>query len=120
MPRLCDVQVEDRERVQIGVPLDGSLSDGVVMGRFLAPGVNDGENLIDPVPVALQDYRHRSIGIVSGGAGEILHDRLLLDHGPEADLLDLLAADSRNDGPAPSAVGVCGDESTSARENPGE
>src|SRR5260370_8260972 len=48
--------------------------------------------------VALQAYAHRSIRNVASIAGEIVHDRLLLDHRPEPDLLDHCAADDALDG----------------------
>jgi hypothetical protein len=78
---------EDRERLQIGIPCGCDLADGIVLGRFLAAGANSGESLIDPVLVALQAHLHRSVRFVPGETGEIVHDRLLLDHSPEADLL---------------------------------
>src|ERR1700733_6012285 len=55
--------------------------------------------------VALQAYAHRSIRNVASIAGEIVHDRLLLDHRAADDsfdglLLGACRARGQNDGPA--------------------
>ena len=42
---------------------------------------------------------------------------MLLDHGPEADFLDLLPADNAGDGVLMSASLVCGENSDSADED---
>ena len=107
---------EDRERLQIGIPFGWDLADGIVLGRFLATGANSGESSIDPVLVALQAHLHRSVRVVPGETGEIVHDRLLLDHSPEADLLDLGAGDSGRNGLLLSAGGARGQKGASARD----
>ena len=109
---------EDCERLQIGIPRGWDLADGVVFLRFLAAGANGGESPIDPVLVALQAHLHRSVRVVPGGTGEIEHDRLLLDHGPEADLLDLGAGDRGRNGL--SAGGAHGQQGACTCENCGK
>src|SRR5208282_869396 len=111
---------EDRERLQIGIHCGWDLGNGVVFRRLLAAGADSGENLIDPVLVALQAHLHRSVRVVSGGAGEIEYDRLLLDHGPEADLLDRLAGDSGRNGLLLSAGGAGDQQGDCACENRGK
>lgn len=61
--------------------------------------------LIDLTPVPLQAHAHRSIrNVVPSISGEIVHDRLFLDHRPEADLLNHGSADDALDG---LSVGAC-------------
>jgi hypothetical protein len=51
---------------------------------------------------------------------KIVHDRLLLDHSPEADLLDLGAVDSGRNGLLLSTGGARGQQGASACENCGK
>jgi len=111
---------EYRERLQHGIPCGWDLADGVALGRFLAAVANGGESLIDPALVALQAHLHRSVRIVPGRTGEIVHDRLLLDHGPEADLLDLGAGDGGRNGLLLHAGGARGQQGASAGEDRGK
>ena len=75
----------------MGIQCSRSLTDDVSFRRFFVTGADGLKRLIDLVLVALRPHAHRPVRVVASIASEVVHDRLLLDHCPEADLLNPFA-----------------------------
>ena len=91
MFRLVDVQLKIVNVFRLGSNGAGVSPDDVSMRRFFVPRADGFESLGNSILVALQLYTYRPVRIVASVAREIIHDRLLLDHRPVTDFLNLFA-----------------------------
>src|ERR1700733_8381473 len=82
---------KDSECPEVRTPRGSCLTDYVSLRRFFVPGADSFQRFGDSTLVALQPHTYCPVGVVASIAREIVLDRLLLDHCPVADLLNVLA-----------------------------
>ena len=91
MFRIVDVQLKTVNVFRLESNAAGASPIILAFDDLLFPALMDSRSLIDSVLVALQPYAHCPVRVVASIPSEIVHDRLLLDHCPEADPLNVFA-----------------------------